>query len=254
MSFKFVEDRLETTVKSKFPSLDFENVLENFTSKLIRLRNIIYSIKVVGGISDGAVWNEMRIQCMMMLFLNYIFDVCFVDFVVTAANNDEIELQVIDIDDQPAVWKGTTDLKCSHRESTAISEATATLEMKMPFNNSDPRLFKSKALQPKQQLLGQAMGLNSKLSYLTDIFAVSVMYHLNEGYYLSERVTDARKFCLRLLLMRCGDLSSEEWISLMDNDTCPVDLSDDDGAEQQVSSDSSVALRGVKARCVWRLP
>lgn len=239
LSFKFIEERLESTVKSKFPSLDFDAVLDDLTLKLTCLRNIIYSIKVIDCVCDCAVWNGLRLQCMMMLFLNYTFEVCSVDLVAMATNNDEIELTVIDTGGGEAIWKGETVLKCSRQASTDISGATATLEMKVPSSKSG--LYQSKALQPKQQLLGQPMGLRSKLSYLTDIFSVCVMSHPNDRYYLSERVTDAKKFCLRLLLMCCGDFSSDDWIALMQDNTPLVDLYDEDDAEHQISNDPSVS-------------
>lgn len=52
LSFKFNEERLENTVKSKYPSSDFDAVLENLTSKLTSLRSIIYSIKLIEGVCD----------------------------------------------------------------------------------------------------------------------------------------------------------------------------------------------------------
>ena len=169
-------------MKSKLPFLDFDVVLLDLIEKLMRLRNIIYSIKVAKNLIDGAVWSEMRIQCMMMLFLNYTFSVCCNDLTATAANRNEIELKVPgDEDHLDAIWKGYADLKCSHRDSTDFEESIATLEMKVPFNVSGSKLFKSKALQPKQQLLGQAMGVKqeherpSDLSFLTDIVAISVL-------------------------------------------------------------------------------
>lgn len=211
----------------------------------MRLRNIIYSIKVAKNIIDGAVWSEMRIQCMMMLFLNYTFSVCCNDLIATAANRNDIELKVAgDEDHLDAIWKGSADLKCSHRDSTDFEESIATLEMKVPFNVSGSKLFKSNALQ-QQQLLGQAMGVKqeherpSDLSFLTDIVAISVMYRCGNEYYLSERVTDAKGYCLRLLLLCCGDLSSAEWSNLISDDTVAVDLSDEDDVDHHFTQDSS---------------
>lgn len=137
--------------------------------------------------------SKSRIQCMMMLFLNYTFKTFFVNLVAIAAKNDEIELMVTNHEEIEEKWKGTTDLKCCHQSSSDIREATATLEMKVPSDIPDPRLYNSKG-----QLLGQAMGLKSRLSYLPDIFSVPVMtiIHLNERYYLSERAIDEKKFCL----------------------------------------------------------
>ena len=113
-------------------------------------------------------------------------------------------------------------------------------------------------MQPKQQLLGCAMGLrqqynqqlidqavmciteppppsrNYNLSYLTDMFALSVMYHVEGTAYLSKRVTDAKAFCMRLLLM-CHEFSPDEWnkirlpgavavdIGMMGSNVSPID-------------------------------
>ena len=109
----------------------------------------------------------------------------------------------------------------------------------MPFNQSNSTLFKSKAVRPKQQLLGQAMGLRQMckghppayhISYLTDISALSVMYHLDRKACLSTRVSDAKAFCLRLLLMCCG-LSHDELESLIPAEMTNVDLEEEDDAE-----------------------
>ena len=70
--------------------------------------------------------------------------------------------------------------------TTSSNKAAATFEKKVPFADNGSRLHHSKALQPKQQLLGQAIGLLQELddtnahtlSYLTDIFAICVMYHV----------------------------------------------------------------------------
>ena len=139
-------------------------------------------------------------------------------------------------------WKGCTDLKCVRGTSTEINSATATLEMKVPFNSHDPRLYHSTAIQPKQQLLGYAMGLLrshkriDNLSYLTDCFALSVMYHVEGKAWLSKRVIDAKAFCLRILLM-CCDLSTDEWRCLIPADSDCVDIGDDE--DDEASSTSS---------------
>ena len=225
---------------SKCPHVvDFDAVLGDLTSKLTSLRNIIYSIKVVEGVSDTAIWSEYRIQLMMILFLNYVFRTLSVNLEATIAN-EFIELTVKNNLGIEQKWKGKTDLKCTHPASPDIKDATATLEIKVPFNTSDPRLYHSKALQPKQQLLGQAMGLRSKLSYLTDIISVSVMHHLNDSYHLSQSVTDAEKYCLRLMLMCCGDLGRDEWTNLMQPCNEEVDLMEEDDVEHQTSDDSSI--------------
>ena len=67
------------------------------------------------------------------------------------------------------------------------------------------------------------------------------MYNLNEGYYLSERVIDAEKFCLRLLLMCCSDLSCDEVFALMQDGSQPVNLEDVDDEEHQILKDPNIA-------------
>jgi hypothetical protein len=248
LSFEFDEKVLEKIVASKFLSIEFDAVLIDLTMKLTQLRTIIYSINWVDGASDSAVWSENRIQCMMILFLNYTFKACNVLIVATAANTDAIELKVTNQDNVEVEWNGYADLKCSSPElSLDVFEAVATLEMKVPFNPSDPRLYHSKALQPKQQLLGQAMGLLQSsgrpyvISYLTDIVALSVMHHVKGKAYLSKRVTDAKAFCLRLLLMCCG-LGTDEWADLLGQvDTTAVEIDDEDDPIPSASSGSSVS-------------
>ena len=229
LSFGFDDTILEAKVKSKLLFLDFDIVLQDLTSQLTQLRSIIYSIKKLEGLSPTAVWNELKVQCMMMLFLNYTFAACGSVVRAKAANN--LPIQLID---GFVTWEGMADLTCSNVEEVTIEEATATLEIKVPFNQSSSTLYKSKALQPKQQLLGQAMGLRQlkpsrlyNLSYLTDIFALSVMYHVNGRAYLSTRVSDAKAVCLRLLLM-CCNLTCDEWELLISTELTPVDIEDDD--------------------------
>jgi hypothetical protein len=127
------------------------------------------------------------------------------------------------------VWKGYADLKCCNSQLTGIDEAYATFEMKVPFSKDG--LYGSAAPQQKQQLLGQAMGLRQSQSassiynllYLTDIFALSVMYHIEGKAYLSKRVTDAKAFCMRLLLM-CHNFSPDEWDTLILAGASAVDI------------------------------
>ena len=250
-SFKFNESELEALVKSKLLSDDADDVLSELSTKLKQLRSIIYSIKWVDDIASDAVWSETRIQCLMMLFLNHVFYTFSVGLRAFAANKDEIEFRVKDQDDKQVRWKGYTDVKCCELSATNINEAIATLEMKLPFNSSaSSRLWKSKALLPKQQLLGQAMGLVQSnqayhLSYLTDIFAVSVMYHSDAKFFLSERVTDAKSFCLRILLMLCGDLSTEQW-DLLKTEEVDIDRTDEDDADdaehQPVSNNLTASI------------
>lgn len=253
LSFRFDEAKLKTFVESKLPPLDFDSVLLDLTEQLTMLRSIIYSIKWVPEVGNDAVWNEKRIHCMMALFLNYTFATCNVEIKASAAgggNDNRIVLNTTSHDGSSAVWNGFSDLKFSCDRSTNIEHATATLEMKVPFNTSSNSLYRSRAVQPKQQLLGQAMGLLQKsllqksgrpynLSYLSDIFALSVMYHFENKAYLSERVTEVNAFCLRLLLICCGDLSPDEWNSLIPADTVTAALNDDDDTVSLASNNLS---------------
>jgi hypothetical protein len=228
---------LKTFVASKLPSLDLDSVLLDLTEQLTMLRSIVYSIKCVQGVKSTAVWNETRIQCMMALFLKYTFETCNVVMEVGAAGSGydtAIEIKPTIHDGSSEQWNGFADLKCSLDWLTTIEYATATLDMKVPFNPSGNSLYRSRAVQPKQQLLSQAMGLLQKsgrpynLSYLSDIFALSVMYYTGEKAYLSERVTEVTAFCLRLLLMCCRDLSFGERESLMLAGTVTAALNDED--------------------------
>jgi hypothetical protein len=227
LSFKFDDRILEEILAPKFPSIDFQRVLDELTQKLIKLRCIIYSSKWVHGCP---LLIESRAQCIMQLFLADVFLACAPSMEVTAANGDVIDLTVTTHDKSLVNWSGSTDLKCSQIGSTSIKEATATLEMKVPFNRGG--LYSTTAMQPKQQLLGYAMGLKEldkscpfKLSYLTDFFAISVMHYVENKAYISERVTGAKEYCLRLLLM-CCDLSSGEWTQLLGVDAHPIALED----------------------------
>ena len=237
LCFDFDEVVLENLLSSKFPSLALSVVLSDLTEKLTQLRSIIYSITWVDGVSNNAHWSESRIQCMMMLFLNHTLKACADHMEATAANGDGISLRFNFDNETTVTWKGFADLKCCDSQLTEINDAEATFEMKVPFSNGG--LYQSQALQPKQQLLGQDMGLLQKsgrpynLSYLSDIFALSVMYHIKGKAYISKRVTDAKAFCLRLLLM-CHNFSPDEWdililpsasavnIEMLDSDVSPI--------------------------------
>jgi hypothetical protein len=178
--------------------------------------------------------------------------------IASSANRGEInaiELTVTAPDASTTVWNGFTDLKCCIRSTIDINEAISTLEMKVPFDSHG--LYRSAAPRPKQQFIGEAMGLLQgspncayNLSYLTDIFALSVMYYTGVEAYLSNRVTDANEFCLQLLLMCCGDLSSDDWKGLMLADTViPIDfiVSDEDDIvsnEDDTVSNPEAASRG----------
>ena len=231
LSFNIDEVALERMMVSKFPSINFHQVLNVFTEKLSQLRSIIYGCMQSVEVS----MREMRVQCIFQLFLTDLFKACAPSMEVSAANRDSIELRVTDRDDQEVQWNGFTDLKCTNKDTTEIKTATATIEMKVPFNQDG--LYKTEALQPKQQLLGCAMGLNEmtlielghaehKLSYLTDLFAISFMYYIDKKAYVSKRVTDTKGYCLRLLLMCCGDLSVMEWAELLGVEGQPIIVED----------------------------
>lgn len=235
LSFDIDEARLEAIVKSKISLPNFDNILEDLILKLTQLRSVLYSIKMLDALRPTAVWSELRVQCMLMLFLKYTFAALGSPIKAKAANTLHISLN----DGSLKTWKGMTNLICTGDEAAAIDTAVATLELKVPFNQSNSTLYKSKAVRPKQQLLGQAMGLRQMsqghsrpyhLSYLTDVFALSVMYHVDRKACLSRRVSDARAFCLRLLLM-CCDLSHDELESLISADMTKVDLEEEDDAE-----------------------
>jgi len=268
LTFAFDEGALEVLVKSKFeatsPECSFDDLISDLVEKLTQIRRIVYSIKWVEGVSKTATWSETRIQCMMQLFLNYTLEAWYsgrdVGLVAAAANSDLIEYIVTNPAGEAVKWKGHADIKCSLPDAASLSgigsqsiyEAAGTFEMKVPFGPSDPRLFHSKALQPKQQLLGQAIGLfrgkpdgrSHTLSYLTDIVAIAVMYYVKGKSYLSERVTGEKEFCLRVLLL-CCDLSTTEWSQLLpaDADVQPVDLDADTAppVAQQTGSSSSAS-------------
>ena len=252
LSFKFNDGILEEILAPKFPSIDFHQVLDDLALKLTKLRCIMYSSK---WIHECSVLKESRAQCIMQLFLMDFFLACAPSMEVAAANDDLIELTVITHDNpvESVKWSGSTDLKCSQIGSMTIKEATATLEMKTPFNRAG--LYSTTAMQPKQQLLGYAMGLKEidtsclyKLSYLTDFFAISVMYHVEKKAYLSERVTGAKGYCLRLLLMCCGDLSIGELTQLLGVEAHPIVLDDIDDTVPPPSNVDPSAYRSATAR------
>jgi hypothetical protein len=243
VSFTFDEKALEHLVKAKIPTgkddVPFVEILETLTARLTNLRSIIYSGKWVTGISN-VVWSEMRLQALMELFLNDMFDVCGSALIATGANSEAIEFTVDNVS-----WRGFTDIKCCQMETSLNLEvAEATLEMKVAFSPHSSRLFHSEAVGPKQQLFGQAFGLLTNerthvLSYLTDIIALSIMYYVEGVAYLSERVTDEKAFCLRLML-QCCDLSTKDWSALLPAEgTCSnVSLSDDEVVSQAGASSS----------------
>lgn len=214
MSFQFNEQQLEEFIIQKIP--DRPTIVDDLALKLTNLRSIIYK---VASERSGSCWTEIRIQAFMALFLNYTFKAVGINLAALDANGDPISYTTSD----NVTWNGHPDLKCCDPNETLLESATATIEMKVSMRQSDPRLFHSKALKPKQQLLCQALALlkghSHTLSYLTDIFAISVMYYVKGKACLSARVTDARMFCVRLLLM-CSDVSAEDWDTLLS----PLDM------------------------------
>jgi hypothetical protein len=191
------------------------------------------------------------------------FEKCAPNLQARAANKDLIEFSIENTNMVKENWSGYPDLKCCTRigDDDDVRKAASTLEMKVPFGKSG--LYQSKALQPKQQLLGQAIGLLSDrpytLSYLTDMFAISVMHFVPGKALLSSRVTCARTFCLFLLLM-CCDLSASNFDSLVPaSGVCVVDLEDEEETEGMaesaaVGSDlpTSLALSGGKSGPITR--
>jgi hypothetical protein len=223
MSFQFNEQQLETFVFEKFRNCS--TIVEDLALKLTHLRSIIYRVAIE---TNEQCWSETRIQAFMALFLNSTFEA--VNCNLRALDANRIPISYVTSDG--VTWNGYSDLMCCDPTSRSLESAAATIEMKVPIRSSDPRLFHSKALKPKQQLLCQALALldnrTHTLSYLTDIFAISVMYYVEGKACLSARVTDAKLFCIRLLLM-CIDVSAEEWASLLSpHEMVAVNLEEED--------------------------
>lgn len=179
LSFEFNEVDLQNVVRTKLPpTQSVDNVLFELEQKLSRVRHMIYAYHKTPGVSSIP---EFRIQRIMFLFVQEIFRTCGIPMEASAANNDTIGLNV-STNGGNLHWSGFTDLKCCHTGSNSIGNAVATIEMRRPFIKKG--LFHTSALQPKQQLIGQALALmqmgpcDHKLSFLTDIFAVSVMHHV----------------------------------------------------------------------------
>ena len=85
LSFNIDEVALERMMVSKFPSINFHQVLNVFTEKLSQLRSIIYGcIKSV----ECDSMREMRVQCIFQLFLTDLFKACAPSMEVSAANHD----------------------------------------------------------------------------------------------------------------------------------------------------------------------
>jgi hypothetical protein len=123
---------LHNVVKSKLQIQDFDRVLSNLVEKLTHVRCILNAVQVA---PDVTKMNELRIQCIMFLFLNDIFKTCNVEMEATAANSDFIELTV-ETDGDNERWKGYTDLKVSRIGSMSIHDAVAAIEMKKPFSEA----------------------------------------------------------------------------------------------------------------------
>lgn len=248
MSFSFDESCLERFVKDKLGMEFHSTKLPIIIGNLNKIRSIIYSVQCVksSDLSPTATWQESRIQCMMQLFLNDLFNKVDGKLVAMSANGDPIEFSMDDLS-----FKGYSDVKCLTTEDNSIYSAVATVEMKVPFGRFNPKLYHSNAQQPKQQLLGQSIGLlnyqpdkstpnneSTKLftmSYLTDMIAISFLFHQEGVAYLSSRVTDARGFCLRLLLMCCNP-SIDDWDTVLAGEVGSetVDLGEDDDEEMEM--------------------
>jgi hypothetical protein len=233
-SFKMDECRLKEIVETKLTGLNFSKdkfqaLLADLIEMLDKVRRILY--QHIFASEQLLKWNELTVQKMMQLFLQYMLLKSQSDIEIDPANNSENnKISFID-EGTNLTWSGYTDIRCTSAtiETNNIDDCVTIIEMKVPFTNKSSRLFHSTALQPKQQLLGQTMGLfqmkkqyqkfekaegEHVFSYLTDMFALSVMFHVENKVYLSERVTDAEAYCLRLLLM-CCKLTTEEWTSLV---------------------------------------
>lgn len=243
VSFQFVENDLESLVRRKFPPVNdgdgftFDEMLDRCTANLTKLRSIIYSAKWVEGIDNTAAWTELRLQAFMQLFLKDMFASWDSNLTALGANDDEIEFELGGVK-----WKGYTDIMCCPRDGMPyVSLSTSNTEMKVAFAPHSSRLYHSEARGPKQQLLGQAIGLLTAgkthvLSYLTDIIAMSVMYHVKGVAFLSERVTGAKACCLRLML-QCLNIDINDWSGLLPKQDDMVDMAIDDDEEEQEHRD-----------------
>ena len=251
VSWSIDEEVLEKMVKGKYTNGSCDDFMSDLIIQLNKLRSIIYFKK---DRFSGNLWAETtRIQPMMQLFVTYLFKKWNVGETVplniAPANIDSLAIKLEELSTN---WSGKTDLYCYNNVSEGnIYESKAIIEMKVPFDPAS--LYHSKALQPKQQLLGQSVGLFKRksnenshtLSYLTDIFAISLLYHVKDVAYLSKRVTDPRAFCLRLLLM-CCELTNEEWKQLLPVEPIDVDLkeNEDENEEKNANKYSSSQQQG----------
>mgnify|MGYP003386693942 CR=1 FL=1 len=239
------ESTLENFVKSKLGCND--EFMDDLVQQLGNLRSIIYS-----KVDQNLRWDEPTcIQPMMELYVDYVL-LKVHQFTnkprihVAAANKPQFDIKFTESN---VKWTGQTDLYCSLTDVVNIYESVAIIEMKSPFDTNN--LYNAKAQQPKQQLLGQAVGCfrsrpdrkKYTLSYLTDVFAISLLCHVQGCAYLSQRVVEPKAFCLRLLIM-CCDISDEEWETLFPSEKVPVAVSDE--AESSSSSTSYKALSTTK--------
>ena len=243
VSWSIDEKVLEEIVKGKYANGSYDEFMLDLIKQLNKLRSIIYFKQKR---FSGNLWAETRcIQPMMQLFVTYLFRKWNVGETVplniAPANIDTLTIK---LEEFSVNWSGKTDLYCYNNVSEGnIYESKAIIEMKVPFGRSS--LHHSKALQPKQQLLGQSVGLFKRksnenshtLSYLTDIFAISLLYHVKDVAYLTKRVTDPRAFCLRLLLMCCV-LTDEEWGQLLPVEQIDVDLKEDENEDENEDEDA----------------
>jgi hypothetical protein len=252
-SFEFTEVNLRNVVMSKLTQLrDIESVLLGLVQSLSRVRCLIYAVHMANDLENV---RELRAQCIMYLFLEDIFRTCSIAMEVSTAQGDNIELNVDTDSGEIIPITGFTDLKCYPTGSTSILDAIATIEMTRPFSKSG--LYKTPAFQPKQQFIGQALALMQmapcacKLSFLTDVFALSVVYHANGKVYLSRRVTDGTAFCLRLLLM-CCNLSSDDWAGLIQAHCVAIDFDEAVDPPPHSNSLNSITAERSVTRSVTR--
>ena len=225
------EIALENLIRFKFVHKSFDVFLADLVTQLVKLRSIIYAKT-----EQDMRWDETTsIQPMMELFVAYMLEQWSsrqpgaTHLGVAAANKPQFDIAFKEGDTS---WGGQTDLYCYLEESVDnIYESRAIIELKSPFDLNN--LYHSKAVGPKQQLLGQAVGcFRGKqgaryiLSYLTDIFAISVLCHVKGCAYLSRRITEPKAFCLRLLMM-CWDITDDEWNSLFPSERSQVSIEDD---------------------------
>jgi hypothetical protein len=163
---------LEEIVKDKFIFGSFDNFLLHLTIQLDKLRSVIYYRNDV----YNSLWRETaHNQPMMQLFVTYLLKKWNSPLNVT--NYESLSIGYNN-------WVGKTDLYIFSKESEGnIYESKAIIEMKVPFDSNS--LYCSKALKSKQQLLGQSVGVlmnnpknHHSISYLTDIFAISMLFQI----------------------------------------------------------------------------